>query len=302
MPDQVDWRALEREASPGRAVGRLLRDQREARGLASVRGREKPAHSSSASRSHRRRSLRQAARRRLHTGLPARLCGACRSRRREGDDGLSSFRSGSDQASPDLARGLPDRREARADRFGRADRAPGGRRGLRRLALSAARAGGRRREGAAGAGSPAGVASGDPGGDRYGCTCVNRACAASAPTAAAPGPTASEVRRTALPSCLPKRGRRGATAWRRRRSRKPRARRLRRRSSLPFRRRHRRRRSLPFPRRRRRRSSPRRPSVRPRLPSRRRPSNSRASRRRPLPSRRQWRAPRQPKRPPPTFR
>jgi cytoskeleton protein RodZ len=33
MPDQVDWRALDREASPGRAVGRLLRDQREARGL-----------------------------------------------------------------------------------------------------------------------------------------------------------------------------------------------------------------------------------------------------------------------------
>lgn len=34
MPDQVDWRAMEREASPGRAVGRLLRDQREALGLA----------------------------------------------------------------------------------------------------------------------------------------------------------------------------------------------------------------------------------------------------------------------------
>lgn len=33
MPDQVDWRAVEREASPGRAVGRLLRDQREALGL-----------------------------------------------------------------------------------------------------------------------------------------------------------------------------------------------------------------------------------------------------------------------------
>lgn len=33
MPDQVDWRAMEREASPGRAVGRLLRDQRETRGL-----------------------------------------------------------------------------------------------------------------------------------------------------------------------------------------------------------------------------------------------------------------------------
>lgn len=33
MPDQVDWRAIEREATPGRAVGRLLRDQREARGL-----------------------------------------------------------------------------------------------------------------------------------------------------------------------------------------------------------------------------------------------------------------------------
>jgi cytoskeleton protein RodZ len=33
MPDQVDWRALEREASPGRAVGRLLHDQREAQGL-----------------------------------------------------------------------------------------------------------------------------------------------------------------------------------------------------------------------------------------------------------------------------
>jgi cytoskeleton protein RodZ len=33
MPDQVDWRAMEREAGPGQAVGRLLRDQREARGL-----------------------------------------------------------------------------------------------------------------------------------------------------------------------------------------------------------------------------------------------------------------------------
>jgi len=33
MPDQVDWRAIEREAAPGRAVGRLLRDQREARGF-----------------------------------------------------------------------------------------------------------------------------------------------------------------------------------------------------------------------------------------------------------------------------
>ncbi|MCW5737267.1 MAG: helix-turn-helix domain-containing protein [Enhydrobacter sp.] len=33
MPDQVDWRSMEREASPGHAVGRLLRDQREARGL-----------------------------------------------------------------------------------------------------------------------------------------------------------------------------------------------------------------------------------------------------------------------------
>ena len=36
MPDQVDWRAIEREATPGRAVGRLLRDQREARGLTVV--------------------------------------------------------------------------------------------------------------------------------------------------------------------------------------------------------------------------------------------------------------------------
>ncbi|MDI1286602.1 MAG: helix-turn-helix transcriptional regulator [Reyranella sp.] len=33
MPDQVDWRAVEREATPGRAVGRLLRDQREALSL-----------------------------------------------------------------------------------------------------------------------------------------------------------------------------------------------------------------------------------------------------------------------------
>jgi len=32
MPDQFDWRMVEREASPGRAVGRLLRDQREALG------------------------------------------------------------------------------------------------------------------------------------------------------------------------------------------------------------------------------------------------------------------------------
>ncbi len=36
MPDQVDWRAAEREATPGRAVGRLLRDQREALGLSVV--------------------------------------------------------------------------------------------------------------------------------------------------------------------------------------------------------------------------------------------------------------------------
>ncbi len=36
MPDQVDWRTMEREATPGRAVGRLLRDQREARGLSIV--------------------------------------------------------------------------------------------------------------------------------------------------------------------------------------------------------------------------------------------------------------------------
>src|SRR6476660_9201833 len=34
MPDQVDWRSMERETSPGRAVGRLLRDQRIARELA----------------------------------------------------------------------------------------------------------------------------------------------------------------------------------------------------------------------------------------------------------------------------
>lgn len=33
MPDQVDWRSMEREASPGHAVGRLLRDQREALAL-----------------------------------------------------------------------------------------------------------------------------------------------------------------------------------------------------------------------------------------------------------------------------
>jgi cytoskeleton protein RodZ len=33
MPDQVDWRTVERDASAGHAVGRLLRDQRQARGL-----------------------------------------------------------------------------------------------------------------------------------------------------------------------------------------------------------------------------------------------------------------------------
>lgn len=33
MPDQVDWRSMERDVSPGRAVGRLLRDQRAARDL-----------------------------------------------------------------------------------------------------------------------------------------------------------------------------------------------------------------------------------------------------------------------------
>ncbi len=36
MPDQVDWRTMERETTSGRAVGRLLRDQREARGLSVV--------------------------------------------------------------------------------------------------------------------------------------------------------------------------------------------------------------------------------------------------------------------------
>jgi len=33
MPDQVEWRTMERDATAGHAVGRLLRDQREARGL-----------------------------------------------------------------------------------------------------------------------------------------------------------------------------------------------------------------------------------------------------------------------------
>lgn len=33
MPDQVDWRTMERDTTAGHAVGRLLRDQREARGL-----------------------------------------------------------------------------------------------------------------------------------------------------------------------------------------------------------------------------------------------------------------------------
>ena len=33
MAEQVDWRTAEREATSGRAVGRLLRDQREARGM-----------------------------------------------------------------------------------------------------------------------------------------------------------------------------------------------------------------------------------------------------------------------------
>src|SRR5471030_2146656 len=33
MPDQVDWRTMEHDASAGHAVGRLLRNQREARGL-----------------------------------------------------------------------------------------------------------------------------------------------------------------------------------------------------------------------------------------------------------------------------
>lgn len=36
MSDQVDWRTMERETTSGRAVGRLLRDQREARGLSIV--------------------------------------------------------------------------------------------------------------------------------------------------------------------------------------------------------------------------------------------------------------------------
>jgi len=33
MPDQVEWQTMERDAAAGHAVGRLLRDQREARGL-----------------------------------------------------------------------------------------------------------------------------------------------------------------------------------------------------------------------------------------------------------------------------
>ena len=33
MPDQVDWRSMEHDVSPGRSVGRLLRDQRLARGV-----------------------------------------------------------------------------------------------------------------------------------------------------------------------------------------------------------------------------------------------------------------------------
>ena len=116
MPDQVDWRALEREASPGRAVGRLLRDQREARGLSIVRRRESLRIRRPSSRGHRGGPLRPAAGRRLHPRLPARLRRACRARSREGADGLPSLRSGSDQASGRAAGRLPDRREARADR------------------------------------------------------------------------------------------------------------------------------------------------------------------------------------------
>ena len=244
MPDQVDWRALEREASPGRAVGRLLRDQREARGLGLSEVEKSLRIRRSSSRSDRGRSLRQAARRRLHPGLPARLCGACRSRSREGADGLSSFRSGSDQASSRLAGRLPDRREARADRPGGADRVAGRRRGLRRLALSAARAGGRRREGAAGAGSPAGVASGAAVADRRG-ACRDRARAGDDGRATAPPPPRKCAAR---PAPLP------AEAWPARRDSvapptqpQPRPRRWRRRSSLPCRRRRRRRSSMTVP-------------------------------------------------------
>ena len=159
MPDQVDWRAIEREATPGRAVGRLLRDQREARGLGLSDVEKSLRIRRSSPRGDRGRSLRQAAGRCLHPGLPARLCGPCRTRSREGADRLSSLRSGSHQASRVAAGRFPDRRKACADRPRRADRSARRRRRLRRLALSAARAVGGRREGSAGAGSSAGDAA-----------------------------------------------------------------------------------------------------------------------------------------------
>jgi cytoskeleton protein RodZ len=148
MPDQVDWRALEREASPGRAVGRLLRDQREARGLGL------PEVEKSLRIRHQHLEAIEEGR---FDKLPGAAYIPAFLRAYAAHVGLDPEKV---MTAYHLSGPVPIKRpltlpadfpivERRAP-IG-ADRAAGRRRGLRRLALSAARAGGRRRKGAAGA-------------------------------------------------------------------------------------------------------------------------------------------------------
>ena len=143
-------------SSPGRAVGRLLRDQRLARESRDRRRCRAPSHSQPLPRGDRAGSLRPAAGGCLYSRVPARLCQPSRPRCRQGADGVSAVGPVPIARPVDPAGRFPAGREARADRARRADGAAGGRRRLRGVALPAAPADDREPEGAAGAGSSAG--------------------------------------------------------------------------------------------------------------------------------------------------
>ena len=169
MPDQVDWRSMEREASPGHAVGRLLRDQREARAL---------SIEDVAKRLRIRRPYLEA----IEQGrfdqlpgaayIPAFLRAYAAHLELDAEKVLTAYQAvgpRADRAAGRLAGRFPAAREARADRSCRADGAARGRRRLCRVALPAAAGEHRGAEGSAGARSSAGLASGDVAGARARC-------------------------------------------------------------------------------------------------------------------------------------
>ncbi len=159
MPDQVDWRSMEREASTGHAVGRLLRDQREARSL---------SIEDVAKRLRIRRPYLEAIEQGRFDQLPgaAYIPAFLRAYAAYLDldaekvlTRISSLGPGSDRAARRPAGRFPDAREARPDRSCRADGPARGRCRLCCVALPASAGEHRGAEGSACARSAAGLAS-----------------------------------------------------------------------------------------------------------------------------------------------